>query len=248
MATQAEYIQNIKARKNGIYTLLGSNMYFNHPHRITSFGLSGSLALVIDNRTAGSVGTVTFYDFSLDFSDATPYTRIFEPFAPWAGTPPPSGLSEGEILLGHRPSSPWRIEPFYGARNASVVIGSVTKKTYSRTLVADPWVEDTTNNYYIHFNFNLAVSGGGDPTSGGYNATALDANKTLIGIGDNYDGTSGSAGTGLLPDFGANIYRFPHESTWANESAIFSDIFDDYLTAGGATYSGTCSLSLDFSY
>jgi hypothetical protein len=101
----------------------------------------------------------------------------------------------------------------------------------------------TDVNYKIIF---LMYDGGLPPSMGRGTDTTVE--KVTIEI---FEGTSGTA-TDLLPSFYAKVLRLPWTATWASETAIFSGIFSSFITASntadGGGHSGSCSLSVDFTY
>lgn len=239
----------IKAKKLAAWVL--SNGWWNHPHRLASIDVSGTLDYTIDERDFTSPGlTANVYVFDLDFSGASGYTRIFEDKTPWrvnnlTPDPAPAGApAAGELILAHRPRRMWQAASVSTAPSAAT-IGTCTETAWSRPSVSDPWVEGASSTTDIDFYFSIAFSAGGEPDSQG-RGDSSDDERLAINFGENFSGTNSFR----LPALSGFVYRLPWNDSWASETTVFSDLFDDHLTAenaaDGGGHSGTCTLSLDF--
>jgi hypothetical protein len=235
----------IKNKKSTLATSYRGYSY-NHPQRLSQLGLSGTLSYTRDERDfTGILGVATRYVFDLDYSLATPWNRVLVEKQPWGALP--VTLADGEFTMGHKPLYMWEVNAAYGGDPAEVVIGTCTATPYSRATISDPWTAGTDVvtdvNYKIIF---LMYDGGLPPSMGRGTDTTLE--KVTIEM---FEGTSGTA-TDLLPSFYAKVLRLPWTATWASETAIFSGIFSAFITASntadGGGHSGSCSLSVDFTY
>lgn len=252
MTTTAEYYSKLKSKKSNIDGFL-RNVNFNHPDRLASVAIGGELSYTIDERDFTSPGTRAYvYVFSLDYDLFTPYTRRFEPNAPWAIHPMPSGaLAESEFSLYQRISSgTWKANPIYGPTKELEVIGTVSRTAYTRFTTSDPWVMGANLTEDLEAGFRFFIGGGGDPTSGGFNpdpvARASFAFRHIV------VGTGEISADPFIPFdiFTITVYRFPWGDFWENQAAIFVTKFADHLTAentaDGGGHSGTVSLTLTF--
>lgn len=249
-----EHIESIKTRKLRVIQF-AQTYYFNHPNRQTGIEVSGSLSYTIDQRQFtifSSATSASVFNYSLDFSLADSYTRIMETRFPWrfnTTSGVPSTLSAGEFAWAHRPLSlMWSMNQAMAA-TGSVKIGDCTETPYTRTTTSDPWVAGTPITTDIDFRFTTTLTGGGEAFSGGKGDDS-DDEKTSIGVGCFFTGTE----AGLLPPLSVtnntDILRLPWNDSWASESAVFSTMFNDWIVdqnlLNGGGYSGSCSLSLDF--
>ena len=244
--TYADYMTKIKDKKgSGLSVKI---RYFNHPNRLASISLSGNVSITIDARaidedTGFNVGYVTEWD--LDYSLANPIERILLPSDDWTGNKEDAYLNPGKMTMMHRPIEPWKMDNA-NPENVPSIIGTLTVTAYGIDDTGeDPVLTTDTTNHDVTLNFSLFMSLGGFPASGGFD----DADASRINISTTFSHSYDPFVTVVdLPSFGSVIYRLPQDDAWSSETVSFSDIFDDWITAGGADYSGTCSLSLDFNY
>lgn len=243
----SEKVTSIKNRKRSINDFLANRVY-NHPNRLSDIGLSGSMSLIKDGRDY----TVPPYDpgftaevkeYAIDFTLATHYTRFLYEKEP---TPdfPADAPDPATFTLGHKPNQWFMLSnAFYPDHE---IAGTKTITEYSRSSLTDPWIAGTVTNSDILLSFGISIDGGGDPVSKG-KGTGGDDNKAVIYFQPMINIYA------EIPDFGAyseEIKRLPWDTSWASETALFSTIFSDYVNAGntlyGGGFSGSCSLSLDF--
>jgi hypothetical protein len=183
-------------------------------------------------------------EYSIDFSLATPYTRAYfqnEPFGNVSGRNP-GPQDPATFMLSHYPNK-WYVFPSISPPDP-VVVGTKTTTRYIWNDGTLAWDVDTVTNENISLRFILYLYGGGDPVSRG-RGTGGDDNKTIISF--YLDPSPG----GAYPDFGEiRVKRFPWDNSWASESALFSTAFSDFIDTNNAFYgggfSGSCSLSLNF--
>jgi hypothetical protein len=253
-STATDWITAIKAKKTAIDSFLGGARY-NHPQRIASITLSGTIDYEIDerdftvNESPAGGATASVYVFALDYTAVTPYIRKFQEQDPWYVLP--VALVAGEFTLSHRPrAAMWEIRSdIFDYDEDQDVVGTVTRTRYVYNDGTSSWDLDTTDAAEdITLTFAFSISGGGDPTSGGRDDDSTDENAT-IAVFASHSGTYGIK----LADFNwGDILRFPWVDTWAPETAEFATGFSNFITdsnaADGAGHSGSCSLSVDFIY
>jgi len=238
MIYRQAYITSIKTKKSTAF----SGLFFNHPNRLLTIGLSGSASVTVDERSFTGIGnTAKLYTESVDFSICNPYTRVF-----YGGDI--RSLATDQFLLAHDPYAPWLFDPTYGGETDYEIVGTSNIKNYSRASSGDPWVLGSETTEDIESNFVFTIVGGGDPISGGLN-TDPEGDASIF-ITNNFT----SANVLKINDLflTQEIFREPQTDSWASESTLFSDTFDDEIsannTADGGGWSGSCSLSVDFGY
>ena len=241
--------EEFKDKKENLINWAGQSRY-NHPHRLTGISVSGSFDYTIDERDFTSPGTsADLYVYDIDFSLANSAERIFIDKFPWRGSTPPVEPDADEVVLAHQPlEGMWEIIPSYGAngiRPTREVVGTLTVTPYTRPTTGDPWVAGTPVETDMEFSFGMFISGGGEPASGGRGDDSSDE-ETQITFSDSWIGT----GASNLPDFGVVLGRLPWDDPWSSETAEFSTILSDFIsaanTADGGGHSGSTTLSLDF--
>lgn len=222
---------------------------FNHPHRLGTLALSGTLSYEIDERlftanaTPANGQTCFTYTVAADFADATPWTRYFEPKCPFVHLLG-ALLGTREFALLHRPGWPWAIQHQYNGTTTPDIIGSVVRRLYTYSTGSASWSLTTTDPAEdLLFDHYYYIEGGGHPASGGNDGTS----PTDIDLIPAWSGTYGY----LLNDYTWDaLTRFPWDATWSTETTAFSDGFTDFLaarnTADGAGHSGTSGLTLTF--
>lgn len=217
-------------------------LQFNHPHRLDTVEMSGTLSYTIDQRNFSPepATSATKYEFSLDFADHPAYSRQWITKVPWLGNSPIT-LSNGEFILGHHPLRVWEILDEVQSYISTTIIGTVTITPYTRDTDEDPWDEGTPADHDISllFDFFLAETGG-DPDSGGKDGST-DAEITLQFT---WSGTS----SGLLPNFDGSANRAPWTDPWADEelSSIFTTHLSDANSDDGGGHSGSCTAKVEF--
>jgi hypothetical protein len=238
------YLPDYKDKKAAVIDLLGQARY-NHPHQIPGASVSGSLSYTVDERDFTAPGlSADLYVFDLSFGSASAWTRVFQERYPWLSESLPHALDQGEFTMAHRPIRAMFESVFsQGAALDYVTIGDVSVTHYTRALDTDPWTEGATDTNDIDFRFDFFVEDGGAPESGGKDAGNDDEKCTLY-FTPSFDGSNSSR----IPEFYSEILRLPWTDPWASESAAFSTIFDDAMTARNVTdgggHSGSCSLAL----
>jgi len=232
-----EYLAKIKEKKHDLHDFL--QYYWNHPHRLAEISLSGSLTQIEDGRQFTGAGTSAFMD-TYDYTGSLfpVITRKFyenQPFKTSGSGPQPA---KGEITISQNCIYGWRMISNQGNPNDDVTVGTFTRESYTRATTGDPWVLGSTTSYDLTGNFICLPNNGGDVVSGGRGADiATSKADILIDISI----------MGLYTTIG----RFPWTDPWASEVDAFTDFLDDWIANGNATYgagfSGSCSMSLDFS-
>lgn len=234
-----EYLAIIKQKKHDLHDFLQE--YWNHPHRLAEISLSGSLTMIQDERfySTGPSALVDTYDYTGSlFSVITRKFYDNEPFKDLSIPPEPA---QGEITISQNCLYGLSMFLNYGLSNDDVTVGTFTRESYTRSSISDPWVLAGTESYDITGNFVCYPYGGGDVVSGG-RGSDVDTSKATIDFGI-------STSENLF--ISTTIGRFPWTDPWPSEVDIFTDFLDDWIANGNATYgggfSGSCSLSLDFS-
>jgi len=231
-----EYLAIIKQKKHDLHDFLQG--YWNHPHRLTEISLSGYLTQIEDGRDFTGAGTSAFVD-TYDYTGSLfpVITRKFydnEPFKSFAGPEP----SKGEITISQDCLYGWRMISNQGLENDPVTVGTFTRESYTRATIGSPWVLGSTTSYDLIGNLICLPNNGGDVVSGGRGAD-VDSSKADILIDISI--------MGLFTTIG----RFPWNDPWASETDAFTDFLNDWIANGNAAYgagfSGSCSMSLDFS-
>jgi len=144
----------------------------------------------------------------------------------------PSIPAKGEISVMHDASTPWRIASEAGLETDPVVIGTTTIEAFSRDSISDPWESVSSYDTDITGNLVFAVTGGGDPTSGGKGTGDSNKAQLLINI----------SALGIFEYIG----RFPWDDPWTSETDIFTDFLDAWILDGGTGYSGSSTLEIFF--
>lgn len=236
--SRSQRLDVIKSKKNAAHAFFIGDNYFNHPHRLASVGLSGSMIKIADGRLSSSAGLEASLITSTYTGSLYPEVvrRLFEK-DPVIETMANALPAKGEICMGHLLAFPWRIYVQHGPLNDSVTVGTRTDQRYTRSTMGSPWVAGSLFTYDITDMLQCSITGGGSPTSGGRDAED-DTEKASILIAMYEPAISGT------------IKRFPWDDPWASETGIFTDHLAAWIAAGnaihGAGYSGSCSLSLDF--
>lgn len=238
-----EYLIKIKEKKYDLHDFL-QNCHWNHPHRLAEISLSGSLTMIEDRRYFTGAGTsASVITETITGSLFPVLTRKFYENEPFYTSGPPPGGGKGEFTISHKYLYAWRMFTGGGILNDLAVVGTRTSQGYTRTTTSDPWVAGSSSSFDLMGSFGAGpVSGtGGDIISGG-RGPDIDTSKATLGFSLSGDSSAGPFGY---------FYRFPWDYTWASEVDIFTDFLDDWIANGNATYgggfSGSCSLSLDFS-
>ena len=210
----------------------------NHPNRLPSITLSGTLTHDDDRRDTEIGLTATRTVKEIDFTTFTPWVRVYRGKIPLLSLPTDiNGDSEFSIFA---PSfAPWSATAKIGG-TPDTTCGTSTFYEYSRATDEDPWVEDSSTPTDIVIAWTPSIDGGGHPVSGGKGADDED-NSIQISNWPNVFGNISSVA----------VYRLPWENPWASESALFSATFDDDIddlnTADGGGHSGSCTFSVSFS-
>lgn len=248
----------VKSKKYYKANNYGDNTW-NHPNRIAQIALSGALTYAIDKRAFTGVGlSATLYEYDLDFSLTTPYTRVFETRTPWLGAGAseiPSGApAAGGFVWAHRPArAMWAFEPYFTAADA-VVIGTCTATPYTRATYGSPWVAGSSTSNDISFYFFPAMSfggyqPGGEPDSGG-KGDGSDDEKVQVRALLDFSGTNSGDLNLIFSGQDMDLFRLPWDDSWSSETAIFSTGFSNRISDAnafhGGGHSGTCSISMDF--
>ena len=244
MRDLATYLPALKDKKSAVIDFVGQAR-FNHPHQLPGANVSGALSYTVDERDFTAPGlSADLYVFDLSFGSAGAWVRVFQERYPWISSTLPHALEQGEFTMAHRPIREMFKSVFsQGAALNYVTIGDVSVTHYTRALDTDPWTEGATDTNDIDFRFDFFVEDGGDPYSGGKGSGA-DDEKCVVYFTPSWDGSNSSR----IPDLYAEILRLPWTDPWASESAAFSTLFNDAMTARNVTdgggHSGSCSLSL----
>ena len=233
----------VKSKKAAIFDFLqgDTTTYLNHPHRLASVSMSGTRTKVEDTRLFSSAGSAYVAYVTTEYVDGsllTPWTRMFDGKTPVHSATLSDALptpGDGEIYLMHRTGRPWYIYQVGVTSPANTLIGTRTTDTYTRSNLSDPFAFSSTYSEDITGSISaLTISGGGNTVSGGRDTDPSSKSQiytTAMGV------TS-------------SIYRFPWNDPWDSETDVFSDDLAAWIAAGntayGAGYSGSCSLSLDF--
>jgi hypothetical protein len=245
----ATYYEGHKDKKSAISTFV-RGARFNHPHRLKTVSLSGTIDYVRDERdfainASPSNGDIAFRDtLDLDLSAASAWSRYFEEKCPFSHT---LDLAVREFALLHGPGFPWKFFQQINFDPDFVVIGTITRENYTYNDTTSSWdLTSTDLPEDVECNFSFSVTGGGDPVSGGFDSVS--AAEIELTVDFDYIGSYGS----LLLGWGWGlIERLPWTEVWDPETDIFSDSFDlwvdDLNTATGGGHSGSCSMTLNFS-
>jgi hypothetical protein len=239
--------ESVKAAKESFV-----NHYVNnHPNRLEVLRFAGTLNIEFDGRNSGLVEELeqltTFKSVTdYDFATLPEWTRKFNEILPTLSS---KSLAMGEFSVTQNLFYFWRFLYLLGAGYDPVKVGDSTITYYERDTIDDPWVETSTTTSelettwlpYIGNIFNPAPNRGGDPVSGG-RGPDNDENSVLF-----------REWPEILMDFlyGVSVYRLPWETTWANESTIFTDHVADYIAAQNAIddggWTGSTTMALEFS-
>lgn len=251
MATLADYIDNLKFKKQSAFTYI-TGLDFNYPHPLAEVVLSGTLSYTIDETQFTSKATaLTAYKYEFDINDVTTipaWTRLFPDNTPLSSRPDED--NEAEFHLYHRPDSMYTMFATYFNPTGTYIVGDCVRTRYTRAVDTDPWVADPPDaavdiDGYLYFFVN---SGGGSPNSGGKDATvspAFDGTPVSLDVSIDWGGTYSN----LLPDFDLDaVERLPWDRTWddVDTSSEFNTFVSDNNTADGGGHSGSSSLTVEF--
>lgn len=246
IATFSELVKTKKALRSN--THLGHA--FNHPHRLESISVSGTVTYTRDERAFDPPHetTATRKVYSIDLAPLWDWTRLWQTKYGWQSADPPSDPGEAEFVLYHIPLWPWIMQQRRGDTPENVKIGTVTTTNYTWDDEEEDWIEGTTDaGVDVMGGFLVTLYGGGHPVSGGRGADD-DDNSVVITVSGMLDGlfTTG----GVSPGTPVQILRLPWDDPWTSESAAFSDMIADIITAlnadNGGGHSATASVTLGF--
>lgn len=237
------HIESLKSKKREGAILLGSACSYNHPHRLAAVGLSGSVSLTVDTRAfdPAPISSASLTVYTLNFSTLATWIRVYAPELPQLiGTSEPVALAAAEFNLWHSPKYFWQFYTSFGTNPDYLKIG--TKKTTPYSKSGGSWIAGTPVTTDVLCRFSFDITGGG---------------TAVGGKDDTVDSTKATISPSILminapdiPGFSQDVMRFPWDDPWAAETAAFSTIFTDHIaarnTADGGGWSGSCSLSLDF--
>jgi len=249
-AISSVYPNNFESVKAAKESFVGSYVN-NHPNRLEVLRFAGTLNIEFDGRESGLVEeleqlTTVKTNTDYDFATLPEWTRKFNEILPTLSS---KSLPMGEFSVTQQLLYFWRFVFVLGTGYDPIKVGESTITYYERDTIDDPWVETSTETSdlettwlpYIGDFFVPTQNRGGDPVSGG-RGPDNDENSVLF-----------SQWPEILGDFldGVSVYRLPWETTWANESTIFTDHVADYIAAQNAIddggWTGSTTMALEFS-
>ena len=249
-----EQLAIAKAKKQQTALIYGEDLCFDHPIRLMGIGMSGTVEWINDER--GYSAASSYYEawvdtVNVDYSLCDGYVRI-----PFAAVPfyqydwPPPLVTEGEFQLYQKGPLKKAWELFmnlYSHGSPFPICGSFVRKRYTSASTGPPWTLDSTETLDVRAGFNAVVSGGGKAYMHGNDGTT--PARINVGIWTE-GGYLESAAYPDMDDYADAIERMPWGFPWASETDAFLNKFNDRLAYcngfRGGGFSGSCSLSLDF--
>lgn len=225
----------------------------NHPHRLSSIQLSGSVNYEWDARNS----TQDFgykETLNVNLSSLPSWTRVYEEELPVIE----AGIHTdvGVFGLTHSDKYFWRFEFALGTPYDEVVVGQHTITNYYKPVISydpfieGPWEETSSETTDITASWNPVIGfnyRGGDPVSGGRGADNV-ANSAGIEAAVYLNGNFNFGGFGFVPE--GIAYRLPWQDSWASESASYSESMADFLEErnefSGGGWTGSTSMRLVF--